>query len=119
MLSIIGSKTVEFFVEKALERFFQFIPILKKDGIILEKSDIPKILQNHYTEVINWSFDIPFIGLSQRKHVEESTIELNISSRISKYGKDKNETYFSEKDILNANRNIIILGKPGAGKQQL
>ncbi len=121
VLDTIITRTIEYCVEKTFEKGANLFTKINQEGTVsIEKSDLPKIFENHYTEVINWSSDIPFIGLSISKRVSKYTIELLISSKISKYDKNqikKNETnFFSELDILNSDSHILILGKPGAGK---
>lgn len=115
----IAGGIIEYFVGKTLDKAKDFFLSSKKEGLLgFEQKDLPKLFANHYKEVINWSSDIPFIGLSKQKNVAKSTIELSISSKISKYNnnKGKNTDYYSELEILNGESNVLILGKPGAGK---
>lgn len=117
-IETVTGKVLEYFVEKTLDFSSDFFSKCKKEGLVgFEQKDLPHIFSNHYKEVINWSADIPFIGLNKKKHVANSTIELSISTKISKYDKngDASDTY-SELEILNSDSNVLILGKPGAGK---
>jgi len=116
--SDISGGVISFLVERTFNYFSNFVKEIKKKGPVdLNPNDFPKIFSLHYTEVLNWSSDIPFINLSKNKSVSKSTIELSISSKISKIDKQPSSSnLFSELDILNTESNVIILGKPGAGK---
>lgn len=118
ILETIVGGTIEYFVGKTLDKAGDAFAKYRKDRILgFEEKDLPKIFSNHYKEVINWSSDIPFIGLNKQKKVANSTIELSISTKISKYDKSRKTTdVYSEIEILNSESNSLILGKPGAGK---
>jgi len=74
-------------------------------------------VKSHLNFVENWSSNIPFIGLSRPLDTNKNTIELSISSNLSKWGSKKDgESEISEKDIIYSNKNILIVGNPGSGK---
>ncbi|MDJ1483094.1 MULTISPECIES: NACHT domain-containing protein [Xanthocytophaga] len=115
--SLIGQKALEYFVEKSLDSGRKFINDRKEThSLSYNENNLTKIFNNHYVEVTNWAADIPFIGLSQNKQVNDSTIQLSISTRISKFGKDKNEKFLNELELINSRNNTLLLGKPGSGK---
>ena len=119
IIDTIAGGIIEHYVGKTLDKGEDFFRKSKKEGIIgMDLKDLPSIFSNHYNEVINWSSGIPFIGLSRQKKVSKSTIELSISTKISKYegSGGENSGFLTELDILNSDSNSLILGKPGAGK---
>lgn len=115
---VIVSKSIECLVEATINKCVDFFKKIKKENPEFTITEnLPKLFSLHYIEVLNWSSDIPFIGLSKQKKVFSSTIELSISPKISKYNsKGIVEEIFTEMDIINLGSNIVILGKPGAGK---
>jgi GTPase SAR1 family protein len=118
IIETITGGIIEHYVGKTLDFGRDYFIQCKKDGLIgFTKKDLPTIFASHYKEVINWASDIPFIGLYKNKKVAKSTIELSISTKISKYNNSSEpKNLISENDILNSESNVIILGKPGAGK---
>jgi predicted NACHT family NTPase len=115
MWSIIVEKAIELAVEKSLSSSYQFLRGIKIDKLDLTRLDLPNRFKSHYTEILKWSFVIPFAGLNKGKTLD-NTIQLDISSKISRYGPDNNEYFISESELLTTRNNIIIIGKPGAGK---
>jgi Cdc6-like AAA superfamily ATPase len=118
ILDSITGGIIEYFVGKTLDYGNDYFNKCKTEGLNgFAKKDLPHIFGSHYTEVINWASDIPFIELNKNKKVAKSTIALSISTKISKFDKStRKRNLISEIDILNLEHNVIILGKPGAGK---
>lgn len=69
----------------------------------------------HFSEVVNWSSTLDFIGLDQPKIVHSETIPLTISNQIRILGNGFARSIQEEK-ILEDKQNYILLGDPGGGK---
>lgn len=81
------------------------------------QKDLPNLLFNHYSEIIRWSANIPFYGLSSPKSVESSSIPLIISSTIKRFSSHKKKfDILDEVDLFLHSHHYLILGSPGAGK---
>lgn len=79
-------------------------------------SNLPDLLELHLIELINWSCDIPFIGLSTPKDVSMSTIELSISAAITRYDSKSRKHLIDEDELLKLKKSVMLFGLPGAGK---
>lgn len=118
IVEVVTAAIIEYVVEKSLTRSVAFFTKCKTDGLSgFAKEEMEDKFLLHYNDAINWASDIPFIGLYRNKQVAKSTIELSISTKFYKYEQNTNDkSLISENEILNSKQNVIILGKPGAGK---
>ena len=89
---------------------------LAKSKVNTNKDSKLKInLENHILEVLNWSQEIQFFGMSEAVSTENCTINLSydIPRKFRSYSINKIQ---DEIDLLLSPNNILILGDPGSGK---
>jgi predicted NACHT family NTPase len=115
ILTTIGADIITSIAKNVSNKTIDKVFDTSQDELKKIKKNLPELFELHLIELIKWSSNIPFIGLNKPKDVGESTIELSISSNISKYG-TSNEELIIEDDLLNTEENILLIGQPGAGK---
>jgi flagellar biosynthesis GTPase FlhF len=113
ILKVVGTEVLKNITSQVLKN-------IKTENFQTEKKTINKLHEtfshrygSHFDEICRWANSIPFIGLTNPKKTNISTIELMIASNIRT---SKNSNIIHEVDILNSNDNILLVGAPGAGK---
>ena len=119
MLEQIGAVLTKNFVEIVGRKIEK--ELINSNSIEIESpifiKDLMTNVGSHLKFVSNWSSNIPFIGLSQPLDTDKNTIELSISSNLSKWGSEKEtKSEISERELIHSRKNILIVGNPGSGK---
>jgi predicted NACHT family NTPase len=74
-------------------------------------------LESHLTFVSKWCQTVQFYGMTRSKETKEDTIELQLDTVPRMFrGSNKHTQKKTEEDILEDDKNYVILGDPGAGK---
>lgn len=80
-------------------------------------------LEEHITWAEGWSRTIQMFGMTKALPTEQKSITLSISDRPRKFSspdsKISTKKLFSEDEILDDEKNYVILGDPGCGKTTL
>ncbi len=104
-------------IKSTAKPIIQGIFSLLKDSLNKGQShkEIEFNIENHITEVINWSMNVQFYGMHQSKDTDECTIDLNFGIP-RKFRSDTYNEIKKEIELLSLPENLLILGDPGAGK---
>lgn len=92
-----------------------------KDKSIEEKmwANCERKMSSHLLFASNWGSHLKALGMYTAEELPEKTIDLRydaIPRTYSNIAGEDEHAILSEKHLLNASRNIIILGEPGSGK---
>lgn len=115
LLTTLAIKIIEKVSGKVINKIENFY-VGPKDELEELKKNFQNRFESHFTTLINWSASIPFINLNRPKDVDKSTIELSISSDITKVNEGGETVFTSELDLLSSRENILLMGQPGSGK---
>lgn len=74
-------------------------------------------MSDHLRRVVNWSAQVRTFNVPAAKDVETGTVPLTFSDTPRRYqGISNRGQIFSEDDLLQSAKHLVILGPPGAGK---
>lgn len=73
-------------------------------------------VDRHLREALNWSRRIQFLGMARAEETEKATIALRLAAEPRRFRGLRTAVNRTEIDLLNDDRNYILLGDPGAGK---
>lgn len=80
---------------------------------------VAELIANHQVKVYNFAHSIQFNGLGEPQQTNKHSISLSISRDIKQNPKNNIRTkqnLLTENELLNDNKNYLLLGDPGAGK---
>jgi hypothetical protein len=77
--------------------------------------DIKVKVENHLTEIINWSENVQFFEMHKSKNTDDCTVKLQFGIP-RKFRSSERKEIEEESDLLKMPGNILIIGDPGAGK---
>lgn len=79
--------------------------------------DHTNLITRHIISIYKWSENIQFLGLSQPKLVDSSTVKLRINRLPRRFRPEGSiKKVFNEEDLINSKSSYILLGDPGSGK---
>lgn len=110
----------EYIIGKAFDEIISTIKTFDKrvkKKLIIDKNDFEEAISRHLNDVSNWSSEISFRDLQKSKNTRDTFINLNfhVTPKCNQLLKD-NRVVPLNSLIENIESNLIILGKPGAGK---
>lgn len=73
-------------------------------------------VSRHLREALRWSQRIQFYGMSTADDIDSITIPLRLSAEPRKFRSRASQEQRTEIDLLQDDRNYVLLGAPGAGK---
>jgi predicted NACHT family NTPase len=110
----------EFLLGKAFDEIYSFIKTVDrriKKKFLTNKKDFENSINIHLKDVSNWSSEISFRDLQKSKKTRDLFINLNFYVTPKSTQLIKDETVVPLNNLMeNIETNLIILGKPGAGK---
>ncbi|QEC75906.1 NACHT domain-containing protein [Mucilaginibacter ginsenosidivorax] len=112
----IGFEVIKAIANKAIDKTIDHVLKDNKTELKAILKNLPELFETHLIELINWSAETPFMDLHAHQNIELTTVELSISPAIQRYEKMWSTEEISENDLLKLNKNILLLGHPGAGK---
>jgi len=98
-LKIIGEEVLKKITKSSLKKIKPALYKMEKDDFEKIKNSFPELYENHFNEICNWAYSIPFIGLSKPKHTEISTVELLIASDIIRLNSEDEISKISDAEI--------------------
>lgn len=102
------------FAAKSISKFFKKSSKKKQDYSFEDN-----LIRNHFNELLNWSKELEFIGLSGKPIstiIKTIQLEYQYSHNRKKEAVDNDEPLIKEDDFIFLNGNVIIEGDPGSGK---
>jgi Cdc6-like AAA superfamily ATPase len=110
----------EYLIKKAFDELIRYLKTLDKltqRKLLVDKKGFENAISKHINFVKNWASEISFKDLTNAKNTQDTYVDLNLYLTPKKNQLLADRTFIPLDDILKKfNRNIIILGNPGAGK---